>query len=159
MGNRYKERLTRWIGQPFLSYLLLNTLVFVVIAIIGTSLGLSCQKVHHFILVQILGTAIGVIILVIIVEYPSVKNAVFTAFLPAPLTRGAEGGFAAIRGGKPAPYSPINGNLLVRAFPEEHGGELFFAAQVDETAAFDEQGIIHVIAAAQHGLHIAHALG
>lgn len=55
------------------SVLLLYAFVFVVIAIIGTASVVPRQKVHHLILIQILGAGIRFEVLVVIV-----KNAGFT---------------------------------------------------------------------------------
>ena len=48
--------------------LLLHALVFVVEAVVGAGARATCQKTHHFVLVQIHGANVGVPILVVIVK-------------------------------------------------------------------------------------------
>jgi hypothetical protein len=51
------------------SILLLHTLVFIIKTVIWATIGLTGQEVAHFILIQIYGTDIGFVILVVIVKY------------------------------------------------------------------------------------------
>ena len=63
------------------SNLLLNALIFIVKAIIGTGTRVSRKKAHHLILVEVHRADVGFIILVVVIEYAAL--AVCRAFFIA----------------------------------------------------------------------------
>jgi hypothetical protein len=62
------------IFRPFFLYLLMHAFVFVVVAVVGASLGIKTEEITHFILIQREGAGISVDIFIVLIEF-----AAFTA--------------------------------------------------------------------------------
>ena len=62
-----------WGGFLFL-YLLVNTFVFVVVAVVGTMGGVAIEKIHKIILVQCHATYIRIHILIVIIKFASLAR-------------------------------------------------------------------------------------